>query len=140
MVFNFGRNRHADSSTSTAVNSIETPRADTDHVYTQGDSTIPAQTKSDAGHVPAITFRTIVMTILVALGGFIFGYDTGQISGFLEMPVFLERFGQQTSITDDHPTGYYFTNVRSGLIVGLVCLLKSLPSMSTNVTSCLLEH
>lgn len=67
-----------------------------------------------------ITIRTIVMACLTAMGGFIFGYDTGQISGFLEMRVFLERFGQPTPVTTEHPYGYYFTNVRSGLIVGLV--------------------
>lgn len=45
-----------------------------------------------------------------------FGYDTGQISGFLAMPNFLERFGQF-----NHQTGnFYFSNVRSGLIVALV--------------------
>jgi SP family sugar:H+ symporter-like MFS transporter len=50
------------------------------------------------------------------------GYDTGQISGFLEMPVFLERFGERTGNLTEYPTGFYFTNVRSGLIVALVCL------------------
>ena len=46
-----------------------------------------------------------------------FGYDTGQISGFLEMPDFLDRFGQR------HSDGTaYFSNVRAGLIVSLVCV------------------
>jgi len=70
--------------------------------------------------IPNITVRTIIMTILVAMGGFIFGYDTGQISGFLEMKVFLEMFGIPTEVTEKHKFGFYFTNVRSGLIVGLV--------------------
>ncbi|CAL3967840.1 unnamed protein product, partial [Diplocarpon coronariae] len=33
-----------------------------------------------AGRVPKLTLRTITMACLVAMGGFIFGYDTGQIS------------------------------------------------------------
>jgi SP family sugar:H+ symporter-like MFS transporter len=46
-----------------------------------------------------------------------FGYDTGQISGFLEQPDFLRRFGQK-----NHLGEYYFSDVRSGLIVALVSL------------------
>ncbi|QSZ36852.1 hypothetical protein DSL72_006735 [Monilinia vaccinii-corymbosi] len=69
-----------------------------------------------------ITWYTIRMTILVALGGFIFGYDTGQISGFLEMAVFRARFGEETSDLSQHPSGFYFTRVRSGLLVGLLSI------------------
>jgi SP family sugar:H+ symporter-like MFS transporter len=61
------------------------------------------------------------------------GYDTGQISGFLEMRVFLERFGLPTSNLAEYPTGYYFTNVRSGLIVGLVWILAFLDTDLTNL-------
>jgi hypothetical protein len=70
--------------------------------------------------LPHVTFRVIMMAVISAMGGFIFGYDTGQISGFLEMRVFLERFGEPTAVSSQNPYGYYFTNVRSGLIVGLV--------------------
>lgn len=46
-----------------------------------------------------------------------FGFDTGQISGFLAMPDFLERFGQK------HQDGtFYFSNVRSGLIVAMLSI------------------
>lgn len=48
-------------------------------------------------------------------------YDTGQISGFLEMPDFQRRFGQQ-STDDDGNLVYKFTSVRSGLIVGLLSI------------------
>ena len=50
-------------------------------------------------------------------GGLIFGYDTGQISGFLEMNSFLECFGQRKA--DGAP---YFSTVRSGLIVALLSI------------------
>ncbi|OJJ51905.1 hypothetical protein ASPSYDRAFT_96064 [Aspergillus sydowii CBS 593.65] len=51
----------------------------------------------------------------VSIGGIIRGYDTGQISGFLEMDDFKRRFGQL------QPDGTYtFNDVRSGLIVPLL--------------------
>jgi len=71
----------------------------------------------DDGPVPRVTIRTVVMAVIAAMGGFIFGYDTGQISGFLEMDNFLQRFGQE------HADGtLYFSNVRSGLIVALLSI------------------
>ncbi|RAK99895.1 sugar porter family MFS transporter [Aspergillus ibericus CBS 121593] len=67
--------------------------------------------------IPLLTWRSFLMGIFVSMGGFLFGYDTGQISGFLEMPDFLQRYGQQ------HSDGtYYFSNARSGLIVGLLSI------------------
>lgn len=57
------------------------------------------------------------MGILVSMGGFVFGYDTGMISGFLGMADFLNRFGQHRQ--DGTP---YFSNVRSGLIVALLSI------------------
>jgi SP family sugar:H+ symporter-like MFS transporter len=69
------------------------------------------------GPVPRLTIRTAVMAMIAAMGGFIFGYDTGQISGFLEMPNFLQRFGQR-----HHDGTLYFSNARSGLIVALLSI------------------
>ncbi|KAG0652223.1 High-affinity fructose transporter ght6 [Hyphodiscus hymeniophilus] len=76
----------------------------------------------DLSKVPGVTIRTVFMALLVAMGGFIFGYDTGQISGFLEMDVFLQRFGIRTEKNATNPSGFYFTNVRSGLIVALLSI------------------
>ncbi|KAF3398393.1 High-affinity fructose transporter ght6 [Penicillium rolfsii] len=67
--------------------------------------------------IPLLTWRSALMGVFVSMGGFLFGYDTGQISGFLEMQNFLERYGE--------PAGdgtYKFSNVRSGLIVGLLSI------------------
>ncbi|OAG07169.1 general substrate transporter [Paraphaeosphaeria sporulosa] len=63
--------------------------------------------------------RIILMAVLVSMGGFIFGYDTGQISGFLEMPDFLDRFSDTTDPQTGDPA---FTHGRSGTIVGLLSI------------------
>ncbi|KAF2845632.1 siderophore iron transporter mirC [Plenodomus tracheiphilus IPT5] len=67
--------------------------------------------------LPVLTWKGFWMGILVSMGGFVFGYDTGQISGFLGMKDFLDRFGQRHN--DGTP---YFSNVRSGLIVALLSI------------------
>ncbi|KAJ6091238.1 hypothetical protein N7467_003207 [Penicillium canescens] len=67
--------------------------------------------------IPLLTWRSFIMGVFVSMGGFLFGYDTGQISGFLEMPNFLQRYGQL------QPDGKYtFSHVRSGLIVALLSI------------------
>ncbi|KAF7556009.1 hypothetical protein G7Z17_g1751 [Cylindrodendrum hubeiense] len=71
----------------------------------------------DYSPLKRISGRSWAMGILISMGGMIFGYDTGQISGFLEMPDFLERFGQRNDDGD-----LYFSNVRSGLIVALLSI------------------
>ncbi|KIX06485.1 uncharacterized protein Z518_04461 [Rhinocladiella mackenziei CBS 650.93] len=71
----------------------------------------------DFSPLPRVTWASFWMGILISMGGLIFGYDTGQISGFLAMPDFLERFGQH------HSDGTaYFSNVRSGLIVAMLSI------------------
>lgn len=121
--FNFRRNHNGDNSGATTAvpstaTSLDAPRAPMEPV---GDVRNVQHEKGDLDMktVP-ITLRTIIMAMLVAMGGFIFGYDTGQISGFLEMDVFLQRFGERSTDLVTNPSGYYFSNVRSGLIVGLV--------------------
>lgn len=64
-----------------------------------------------------IGWTTITLAVLASMGGFIFGYDTGQISDILLMDDFRQRFGQL------HPDGSYaFSNAREGLIVGMLSI------------------
>ncbi|PVH16612.1 uncharacterized protein CXQ87_004907 [Candidozyma duobushaemuli] len=55
-----------------------------------------------------------VFCFLVAFGGFVFGFDTGTISGFVAMDNFIERFGQLKSSGE-----YYLSNSRTGLMVSI---------------------
>ncbi|KAL9109733.1 MAG: hypothetical protein Q9227_005602 [Pyrenula ochraceoflavens] len=95
-------------------------------VYDYGDIKKPSSEDSrerkgleqfDFSPLPRVNWRSFGMGVLVSMGGFIFGYDTGQISGFLAMPDFLNRFGQRHA--DGTP---YFSNVRSGLIVAMLSI------------------
>lgn len=52
--------------------------------------------------------------LLVAFGGFVFGFDTGTISGFVNLPDYKERFGELNGDGD-----YFLSNVRTGVIVGI---------------------
>lgn len=90
----------------------------------RGDQS-PSSTEMEKGRgldtqtpVKLFTPRIFAMIMIVSLGGLIFGYDTGQISGFLEMDDFLYRFGDTTD-ADGNPA---FTKVRSGTIVGLLSI------------------
>lgn len=55
------------------------------------------------------------LCLLVAFGGFVFGWDTGTISGFVQMSSFRETFGEHVSSTNT----YEFSNTRVGLIISI---------------------
>ena len=51
-------------------------------------------------HIPTLEDKPLkeyigisILCFLIAFGGFVFGFDTGTISGFINMTDFLERFG-----------------------------------------------
>lgn len=54
------------------------------------------------------------LCILIAFGGFVFGFDTGTISGFVNMDDFLRRFGQRHALGE-----YYLSETRTGLMVSI---------------------
>lgn len=72
-------------------------------------------------HIPSLPEKSFkdhiaisIFCFLVAFGGFVFGFDTGTISGFLNMSDYKARFGQQGA-----DGTYYMSNVRTGLIVSI---------------------
>ncbi|CAI7647530.1 unnamed protein product [Penicillium manginii] len=71
----------------------------------------------DESKIPWVTWRSLTLGAFVSIGGIIFGYDTGQISGFLEMKNYKERYAQLKS-----DGSYEFSNVRSGLIVSMLSI------------------
>lgn len=85
-----------------------------------GSSTPPhghnEKTTDGATPVKVVNFRVIIMGLLVSLGGFIFGWEGGAISGYTQMNNFRGRFGD----TIDDGT-LKLGNVRQGLMVGMLC-------------------
>ena len=76
-----------------------------------------SNSQSDLASIPATGIKAYLLVcffcMLVAFGGFVFGFDTGTISGFLNMSDFLSRFGQ------DGSEGKYLSDIRVGLIVSI---------------------
>ncbi|KAH8925992.1 putative HXT5-hexose transporter [Atractiella rhizophila] len=68
----------------------------------------------------SIGLEAILVGLLASVGGFIFGYDTGQISGFLAMDDFLLRFGNCTNRAD--ASTCHIPTAKEGLIVGLLSI------------------
>ena len=64
---------------------------------------------------PASAYVTVsICCLMVAFGGFVFGWDTGTISGFVAQTDFIRRFGMK------HKDGTnYLSKVRTGLIVSI---------------------
>jgi SP family sugar:H+ symporter-like MFS transporter len=76
------------------------------HTPSRGNSHV-ADDVAPQGRIPAVA---VILGAVASIGGFMFGYESGQISGFLAMPDFLERFGEDGK----------FSSVRQGTIVGLL--------------------
>ncbi|EDK41195.2 hypothetical protein PGUG_05293 [Meyerozyma guilliermondii ATCC 6260] len=72
------------------------------------EEALPTLDDSDKKHIAVSIF-----CLLIAFGGFVFGFDTGTISGFVNMPDFKQRFGQL-----EHDE-YTLSNVRTGLMVAI---------------------
>ncbi|WPG99290.1 Hypothetical protein R9X50_00210300 [Acrodontium crateriforme] len=64
-----------------------------------------------------VTFLAVYLGLVASIGGFMFGYVSGQISGFFLMEDFQQRFGILNANNE-----YYFSPARQGSIVGLLCI------------------
>ncbi|KAI0846509.1 general substrate transporter [Daldinia vernicosa] len=102
---------------------VEAPNAGT-------SSTASPATKQEQGSEPSpveqqkVTFIAVFLGVVASIGGFMFGYVSGQISGFFNMEDFARRFGQRTESGE-----YIFDAARQGTIVGLLpvgCLIGAL--------------
>ncbi|CAL9733662.1 high-affinity hexose transporter Hxt6p [Monosporozyma servazzii] len=64
---------------------------------------------------PASAYITVsILCLMIAFGGYLFGWDTGTIGGFINQTDFQRRFGQRRA-----DGTYYFSKVRTGLIVSI---------------------
>ncbi|KAL2173447.1 MFS sugar transporter-like protein [Thermothelomyces heterothallicus CBS 202.75] len=61
--------------------------------------------------------EALILGAITAIGGFLFGYDTGQISGMLIFQDFKDRFGQK-----DTPEGRDFIPIIESLVVSLMSI------------------
>ncbi|KAF4622190.1 hypothetical protein D9613_009424 [Agrocybe pediades] len=71
-------------------------------------------------HGMPIGGTAIMLALMASMGGFIFGYDTGQISDILIMEDFKLRFATCSNPVDHNTCE--FSTVRSGLIVSLLSI------------------
>ncbi|OBA24405.1 general substrate transporter [Metschnikowia bicuspidata var. bicuspidata NRRL YB-4993] len=82
------------------------------------DSLFEAKEESPLAVLPEKHFKDYisisVFCLFVAFGGFVFGFDTGTISGFVNMSDFTTRFGQLNA-----DGTYYLSDVRTGLLVSI---------------------
>ncbi|GFP56509.1 probable high-affinity hexose transporter ght7 [Trichoderma asperellum] len=94
----------------------------------------PSVSGLDYSPLPRVTGRSWAMGCLISFGGLIFGYDTGQISGFLEMPDFLDRFGLTA------PDGTkYFSNAETApawIRGAMVCAYQLFITMGIWLAAC----
>jgi Sugar (and other) transporter. len=116
-----GQNQSAEQQSSrTAQGSLLDKENIENHEAPKDPNDIPT-TKEIVDNLPTLPEKSFkdymsisFFCLLVAFGGFVFGFDTGTISGFVNMSDYLRRFGQLSG-----EGVYYLSNVRTGLIVGI---------------------
>ena len=102
------------SSDNNSVLTADSNKVD-DDMKMEGENSSQDQMVVDIPIKPASAYITIsIFCVMIGFGGFIAGWDTGTIGGFLAHPDYLKRFGSK------HKDGsHYFSNVRTGLVVSI---------------------
>ncbi|KAK3314437.1 general substrate transporter [Apodospora peruviana] len=86
--------------------------------------------KSIRVHGADCGFESLVLGAITSMGGFLFGYDTGQISGMLLFKDFIDRFGQdQGNGTKD------FDSIIKSLVVSLMSIGTLIGALSGAYTA-----
>ncbi|GAA5979624.1 hypothetical protein JCM11641_007891 [Rhodosporidiobolus odoratus] len=62
----------------------------------------------------------IIMSAFAAFGGFLYGYDTGYISGVKEMPYWLEKFGHYDGLDANGNATYAITSGDNSLVTSIL--------------------
>ena len=62
----------------------------------------------------------IFMVAFAAFGGILYGYDTGTISGIIQMDDWLRTFGVRTTDLATYPLGFHLPSSRESLVVSLL--------------------
>ncbi|KAI9053190.1 hypothetical protein LZ554_003456 [Drepanopeziza brunnea f. sp. 'monogermtubi'] len=104
-------NQEKDGPSSAGIHHAETSAAHTP-VNGAGEGNVARGNAGDAAEQLPVTWLAVLLGGIASIGGFMFGYESGQISGFLAMSDFLDRFGENGE----------FSAVRQGTIVGLLCI------------------
>ena len=101
-------------SASNSVLSTPTNKAERDELKAYGEGEDQEPTVEIPKRPNSAYVTVSIMCIMIAFGGFVFGWDTGTISGFVNQTDFIRRIGMK------HKDGsYYLSKVRTGLIVSI---------------------
>ncbi len=81
----------------------------------------PVATSGGVGaSAPKNKLAGIAMTAFAAFGGILFGYDTGTISGIIQMDDWLRTFGEATTDAKYQPLGFHLPSSRESVVVSIL--------------------
>ncbi len=100
-----------ESQSALSASNSKVEREDEFKAYTDEDG----QPMVEIPKKPASAYVAIsIFCLFIAFGGFVFGWDTGTISGFVAQTDFIRRLGQTRS-----DGSHYLSKVRTGLVVSI---------------------